>query len=169
MRSTHNSGFTFLECVMVVGILAISAAIAAPMYQILQSDRLSAVSREVISQLRVAQSAAVKEGRFTRFNSDPGSPNSYRIEMSANKDGPWPSLTAEVGEEDPPGTLPRVVTNWVNVTSQYADISIASPNIVPFDFRGAIANNLGDMSIGLSGPTGAKTITVNHSGGILVQ
>jgi hypothetical protein len=61
------------------------------------------------------------------------------------------------------------VTDWVSVTSQYADISIASPNTVPFDFRGAIANNLGDMGIGLSGPTGTKTITVNHSGGILVQ
>ena len=169
MRSKDNRGFTILEGVVVIGILAISAAIAAPMYKVLQSDRLSAVSREVISQLRVAQIAAIKESRYTRFNTDPGNPNRYRIEMSAFKDGPWPSLTAKVGEEVPPGTLPRVVTNWVNVPSQYADISIASPNTVPFDFRGAIANNLGDMGIGLSGATGTKTITVNHSGGILVQ
>lgn len=166
VRSRHNSGFTVVECGMVIAILVISASIAAPMYQILQSDRLSAVSREVISQLRVAQMAAVKEDRFTRFKTDPGHPNSYRIEMSANNTT-WPLLTDTVAGTA--GTLPRVVTDWVNVTSQYADISISSPNTVPFDFRGAIANNLGDMGIGLSGPTGTKTITVNHSGGILVQ
>lgn len=166
MRSKDNRGFTFLESVMVVAILAISAAIAAPMYQFLQSDRLSAVSREIISQLRVAQIAAVKEARYTRFKTDPGYPNSYRIEMSANNTT-WPLLTATVAGTV--GTLPRVVTDWVSVSSQYADISIASPNTVPFDFRGAIANNLGDMGIGLTGPTGTKTITVNHSGGILVQ
>ena len=166
MQSRDNRGFTFLECAVVVGIVAISAAIAAPLYHVLQSDRLSAVSREVISQLRVTQIAAVKEGRFTRFKTDPGYPNSYRIEMSANNTT-WPVLTATVAGTA--GTLPRVVTDWVSVTSQYADISISSPNTVPFDFRGAIANNLGDMGIGLSGPTGTKTITVNHSGGILVQ
>ena len=166
MRSRHNSGFTIVECGMVIAILVISASIAAPMYQVLQSDRLSAASREVISQLRVAQIAAVKEDRFTRFKTDPGYPNSYRIEMSANN-ATWPLLTDTVAGTA--GTLPRVVTDWVNVTSQYADISIASPNTVPFDFRGAIANNLGDMAIGLSGPTGTKTITVNHSGSILVQ
>jgi len=151
---------------MVIGILAISAAIAAPLYYVLQSDRLAAVSREVISQLRVAQITAVKEGRFTRFKTDPGYPNSYRIEMSANNTT-WPVLTATVAGTV--GVLPRVITDWVSVTSQYADISISSPNTVPFDFRGAIANNSGDMGIGVTGPTGTKTITVNHSGGILVQ
>jgi prepilin-type N-terminal cleavage/methylation domain-containing protein len=166
IRNRHHRGFTIIECVVVTAILVISAAIAAPMYQILQSDRLSTLSREVISQLRVAQIAAVKEDRFTRFKTDPGYPNQYRIEMSADNTT-WPALTAKVAGTA--GTLPRVVTDWVNVTSQYADISIASPNTVPFDFRGAIANNLGDMGIGLSGPTGTKTITVNHSGGILVQ
>jgi Tfp pilus assembly protein FimT len=151
---------------MVVGIVAISAAIAAPIFYVLQSDRLSAASREVMSQLRVAQVAAIKASRFTRFKTDPGYLNSYRIEMSANNTT-WPLLTDTVAGTA--GALPRVVTDWVSVATQYADVSLSSPNTIPFDFRGAVANNNGDMVIELSGPTGTKTITVNHSGGILVQ
>ena len=166
MQSRDNRGFSFLESVMVVGIVAISAGIAMPVFHVLQSDRLSAASREVMSQLRIAQVAAIKEGRFTRFKTDLGYPNSYRIEMSANNTT-WPALTATVAGTA--GALPRVVTDWVSVPSQYGDISMPTPNTVPFDFRGAVANNLGDMSIGLSGPTGNKTVTVNHSGSILVQ
>jgi Tfp pilus assembly protein FimT len=151
---------------MVVGIVVISAAIAMPIFYVLQSDRLSAASREVMSQLRVAQVAAIKESRFTRLGTDPGYPNSYRIEMSADN-ATWPALTATVASTA--GVMPRVLTDWVSTSSLYADVTISTPNTVPFDFRGAVANNLGDMTIGLSGPTGTKTITVNHSGSILVQ
>jgi prepilin-type N-terminal cleavage/methylation domain-containing protein len=165
-KNRGRAGFTFLESVIVVGIVAISAAIAAPIFYVLQSDRLSAASRELVSQLRVAQVTAVKEARFTRLKTDPGYPNSYRIEMSANNTT-WPLVTDTVAGTA--GSLPRVVTDWFSVPSQYADISLSSPNTVPFDFRGAVANNLGDMVIGLSGATGTKTITVNHSGSILVQ
>jgi len=156
----------FLEMVTAASMVMVMAVVAAPLYQALRSDRLAAASREVISQLRVAQVSAIKDGRFYRLATHVAYPNSIRIEMSANNTT-WPALTATVAGTA--GALPRVVTDWVSVPSQYGDISMPTPNTVPFDFRGAVANNLGDMSIGLSGPTGNKTVTVNHSGSILVQ
>jgi len=168
-RSRHEineHGYMFLEMVTAASIVMVMAVVAAPLYQALRSDRLAAASREVISQLRVAQISAIKEGRFCRLVTDAGYPNSYRIEMSANNTT-WPAPTATVASTQ--GTMPRVVADWVSVSNQYLEVSMSTPNTIPFDFRGAIANTGGDMSIGLAGPTGTKTIIVNHSGGIRIQ
>lgn len=160
-------GYTLLEVLTVTGILAVMAAMAMPNYpQILQSDRLSAASREVVSQLRVAQSSAVKSGQFYRFVFNPGQSGSYRVEMSANNVA-WPLTTDTVASTA--GVAPRVIIDWMSLGSEYPGISVPTPSTVPFNFRGAVANTGGSVVIGLAGPSGAKTITVNHAGGISVQ
>ncbi len=160
-------GYTILQVLTVTSILAVMTAMAMPNYpQILQSDRLSAGSREVVSQLRVAQSLAVKGGQFYRFAVDPSHPNSYRIEMGANNVA-WPLPTDTVASTA--GAVPRVILDWVSLSGEYPGIAIATPNTVPFNFRGAVANTGGSIVIGLAGSSGAKTITVNHAGGISVQ
>ena len=160
-------GYTLLQVLTVTSILAVMTAMAMPNYsQLLQSDRLSAGSREVVSQLRVAQALAVKGAQFYRFAVDPSQPNSYRIETSANNVA-WPLPTDTVASTA--GVVPRVIIDWVSLSGEYPGITIATPNTVPFNFRGAVANTGGNVVIGLAGPSGAKTITVNHAGGISVQ
>jgi len=165
-QEINEGGYMFLEMVTAASMVMVMAVVAAPLYQALRSDRLAAASRELISQLRVAQVAAIKEGRFCRLATHVAYPNSYRIEMSANNTT-WPSPTQTVA--DTVGTLPRVIADWVNLSNQYLEVSMSTPNTIPFDFRGAVANTGGDMSIGVAGPTGTKTIVVNHSGGIRIQ
>jgi Tfp pilus assembly protein FimT len=143
------------------------AAIAMPNYlQLLQSDRLAAGSREVVSQLRVAQSLAVKSGQFYRFAVDPDQPNRYRIEMSADN-AAWPLRTDTVASTA--GAVPGVILNWVSLSGEYPGITIAIPNTVPFDFRGAVANTGGNIVVELASPSKTKTITVKHAGSISVQ
>ena len=165
-QEINEGGYMFLEMVTAASMVMVMAVVAAPLYQALRSDRLAAASRELISQLRVAQVTAIKEGRFCRLATHVAYPNSYRIEMSANNTT-WPSPTQTVA--DTVGTLPRVIADWVNLSNQYLEVSMSTPNTIPFDFRGAVANTGGDMSIGVAGPTGTKTIVVNHSGGIRIQ
>jgi len=165
-QKVNEGGYMFLEMVTAASMVIVMAVVAGPLYQALRSDRLAGAGRDVISQLRVAQISAIKEGRFCRLATHVAYPNSYRIEMGANNTT-WPSPTQTVA--DTVGILPRVVTDWVNLSNQYLEVSMSTPNTIPFDFRGAIANTGGDMSIGLAGPTGAKTIVVNHSGGIRIQ
>ncbi len=57
----------------------------------------------------------------------------------------------------------------MSLGSEYPGISVPTPSTVPFNFRGAVANTGGSIVIGLAGSSGAKTITVNHAGGISVQ
>ena len=164
-----GAGYTLLEVLSVVGVLAVMAAIAMPNYlRLIQSDRLSAASREVVSQLRVAQSLAVKSGWFSRLAVDPSQPNSYRIETSADNTV-WPQLADTVASTAGAAAPPRVILDWVSLSGEYPGITIAIPNTMPFNFRGGVANMGGNVQIGLAGPSGAKTITVNHAGGINVQ
>lgn len=165
-QDINEGGYMFLEMVTAASMVMVMAVVAAPLYQALRSDRLAAASREVISQLRVAQVSAIKDGRFYRLATHVAYPNSIRIEMSANNTT-WPSPTQTVANTV--GQMPRVVSDWTSLSSQYLEISISTSNTIPFDFRGAIANTGGDMSIGLTGPTGTKTVTVNHSGAIRTQ
>jgi Tfp pilus assembly protein FimT len=162
----NDRGYMFLEIVTAASMVMVMAVVAAPLYQALRSDRLAAASRVVISQLRLAQISAVKEGRFYRLATHASYPNSYRIEMSANNTT-WPATTDTVASTQ--GAVPRVMTDWTSLASQYLEVSMPAPNTIPFDSRGAIANTGGDMSIGLAGPTGTRTVVVNHSGGIRIQ
>jgi Tfp pilus assembly protein FimT len=154
----------------ITGVIAAMAAIAMPNYlRILQTDRLAAASRDVVSQLRVVQSLAVKSdlsGRYYRFAVDAGQPNSYRIEMSADNVA-WPLPTDTVASTA--GAAPRVILNWVSLSGEYPGVAMATPNTVPFNFRGAVENTGGNIVIGLAAASGAKTITVNHAGVISVQ
>jgi len=167
LRMASRSGFTAVEVFVVVGVIVIMAGIAmVNLTRLLHSDRLSAASREVVSQLRVAQTSAVKTGRYYRFVTKPAQPDSYRTEMSADNVA-WPATTDTVASTA--GAMPRVIIDWVSLSGEYPGVSVSTPNTVPFDFRGAIANSGGSFVIALVGPTGGKTITINHAGGISVQ
>ena len=116
--------------------------------------------------MRIAQTSAVKTGQYYRFVARPGQADNYRIEMSADNVA-WPASTDTVAGTA--GAVPRVIIDWVSLSGEYPGVSVSTPNTVPFDFRGAIANSGGSFVIALVGPSGGRTITINHAGGISVQ
>mgnify|MGYP006431161229 CR=1 FL=1 len=59
-----SQGFTLIELIVTVSILAIGAAIAVPGFQnLIQSNRVSTQTNNFISSVKVARSEAVKQGQ----------------------------------------------------------------------------------------------------------
>jgi Tfp pilus assembly protein FimT len=83
-----HRGFSILEAVIVIGLIAIVAAIFLPaFYKIYQNYRSQTAVEQITMNIRFARFAAVKKRRFYRltFNADPT--NTYAVLMDENRDG----------------------------------------------------------------------------------
>ena len=83
MRETilmkKNSGFTLMEVMVTVGIIAIMSAIAIPnVISYLPKHRLNGGARDVYSAMQYARLRAVKEKTPVSINFNPGA-NSFRV------------------------------------------------------------------------------------------
>ncbi|HEY0524890.1 MAG TPA: GspH/FimT family pseudopilin, partial [Stellaceae bacterium] len=79
----RQAGFTLLELVVVLAILALVAAVALPHFLVGKEDAdLRAAESEVRAALRTARTTAVVENREVRFAVDPTAP-AYGIEGDA--------------------------------------------------------------------------------------
>jgi prepilin-type N-terminal cleavage/methylation domain-containing protein len=71
-----NTGFTFMEMMVVIAIIAITASIAIPnIIGWLPSHRLATASRAILSVLQQARLRAVKENTFVTVQFDTGNEN----------------------------------------------------------------------------------------------
>ena len=79
---TNKRGFTLVEIMVIVGILGLMAAIAVPSFNgYLRANRIDVTADQIASDIALARSIAVSEGRVMRFIgeadgyviSDPGS------------------------------------------------------------------------------------------------
>jgi general secretion pathway protein H len=63
-REAAESGFTLLELLLVLGIMAVASAIALPMLSRPAGDAtLVATARKIVSQMRMARAAAIRDNR----------------------------------------------------------------------------------------------------------
>jgi MSHA pilin protein MshC len=145
----NQSGFTLIELVMIIVILAIIAAVAIPRMGDVTSMKAAATAEKIKSDIRYAQELAMTRNRSYRvyFNSAPAPGSGYAVVNDANNNGTW----GEAGEfaQDPTGSGNLSVT--LNA-GDYAGVT-ASSSVNPIEF-----NSLGR-------PTGgATTITVSPGG-----
>ena len=151
-RLRGHRGFTALELLVVVAILAILAGIGTPaLLGALERSRLEAGASELVGALRRAQANAMSQGGFFRVHlgSDPavGRPNSYRIERSSSGTV-WPTPTDTIA------TSPFVVTEWVDLARLYPGLSVGFPvdsaartlTWITYNSRGAMVDPTGSVT-----------------------
>ena len=104
-RTSSRRGFSLLELVLVLAIIATMAAIAAPRYAASATRyRADLTARRIVADLELAQSSAKAAGtsRTVEFYV---STNDYQLSGLASLDGPAGSYTVQLSERPYEATL----------------------------------------------------------------
>jgi Tfp pilus assembly protein FimT len=164
-------GWTLIELILIMVLLAIAAAIAMPNVSNMAGMRASALARKLQADMSYAQELAMtKRVRYrVYFNLAPAPvPQGYAIVNDADGDGTW----GEAGEfaRDPLGGGSISVT--VN-TGNYAGVTLAgigfAGQYVEFDTLGVPYSSAGSLgavtSVTVSGGTTNQTVSVTPQTG----
>ncbi|MBC8431284.1 MAG: GspH/FimT family pseudopilin [Desulfobacterales bacterium] len=151
MLRKRESGFTLIEMMIVIAVLAIMAAIAIPNFMaLLPGMRLNGAARQVMGDLMAARMKAVKLNQRTKvsFNA-----NSYEIWNDADNSG----TVADNEGDDKERTL----------QTNYHDVSFDLENTADpvFSPRGTATNR----TITLENPSGSKSITISIAGRVKIN
>ena len=150
-RCNKESGFTLIELIIIIAILAIFAGIAVPNFlSYMPKHRLNGAARQVMGDLMAARMKAVSQNNeFKIFFLANG--HEYMILDDDDNDG-----TADGGEW----------TETKDIQNGYQDVTIGSNNDPIFSPRGT-ATNL--PTITLTNPSGSKIITISIAGRVKIN
>lgn len=145
-------GFTLIEAVLIILLLAILAAVAIPRMVDVTTTKAAATSEKIKSDIRYAQELAMTRNQRYRiyFNTAPAqTPDGYAVVNDADGDGNW----GEAGEFAQNPTLSGNLSVTLN-SGDYTGVtvSLSSGDYIEF-------NSLGRPTTG-----GGTTITVNPGG-----
>jgi len=148
----RESGFTLIEMMIVIAVLAIMAAIAIPSFMsLLPGMRLNGAARQIMGDLMAARMNSVKQNNSVRvFFNSPGA-NQYQILDDDNNDG-----TAGTGE----------AITIRDIQDNYQDVTLTSTNNPIFHPKGT-ATSL--ATITLHNSSGAKKVSVSIAGRVKIK
>jgi type IV fimbrial biogenesis protein FimT len=148
MKKLKFSGFTALELMIVIAIIAILAALAVPSFRTaLDKQRISRAAEAVLADLRWARAEAIKRNRPVRVTFTTGGSWSYTINIV-------PALAVS---DD---ILPKTVNG-----SDFPATTLSSAN-----FAGDVAYTTFDPTRGIALNDGTVTLTSpNFSAGVTVS
>ena len=156
IKSLGHRGFTLVELVMTIVLLAIMAAVAIPKLGNVTSTNAGAFVDKLRADIRYAQNLAMTQNRRYRvyFNSAPApAPDGYAVVNDANADG-WGATGANEYAKDPAGSGSL---NIIMNTGNYGQIRVGTPGIGAAGF--VEFNSLGSSTAG-----GVTTIRVYANG-----
>jgi len=155
MLRKKQSGFTLIEMMIVLAVLAIMAAIAIPNFMsLLPGMRLNGAARQVMGDLMAARMKAVKLNQRTKVFFDT---SGYEICNDADNSG----IVAD-NEGD-------VKTR--NIQTNYQDVSFDLDNTTDpvFSPRGTATNRTITLTQTSGGSTNTKSITISIAGRVKIN
>jgi len=160
----NNKGFSLVETMTVIGIVAIMGTFAVPpMISWLQNKGLNSAARDLYSNMRKAQSIAVKNNRNCVVSFDGATGYTVYVDMNKN-------YVHDAGEEMIAQVIWSQYNNMrlaqpVNFDNSSGKPSIAfQPNLIPADKGGGIAN--GTINLESTANARKADIAISVSGNI---
>ena len=149
-RHMNQKGFTLVEIVMVIILMAITAMVVIPRLGDVTASKASVFVEKLRADIRYAQNLAMTQNRRYRvyFNTIPSPNPGYAVVNDASGDG-WGATGANEYASDPAGGGNLSVT--LNA-GQFAGITVSTPagGFVEFNSLGV--------------PTAAATLTITPGG-----
>jgi type IV fimbrial biogenesis protein FimT len=157
MRGVPSRGFTLIELMISVAMLAVLLSLAAPSFaRMLASNRMATQTNEFTAALNLARLEAVRRGHSVAIRADGGDltfQGGWKVFTDVNDDGTQPgTITATDGTviRESGGaltgntTIKRVTRGGTAPSYTYADSSAADRMYLVFNSRGA--NNAGSAA-----------------------
>lgn len=151
MLRKKQSGFTLIEMMIVIAVLAIVAAIAIPNFMsLLPGMRLNGAARQVMGDLMAARMKAVKQNnRFRVFFNNPET-NQYQILDDDNNNN-----SANDGE----------ATTTKNIQDNYHDVTFSATTNPIFYPRGTAYGT----TVTVTNSSGSKDVKVAITGRVKIE
>jgi type IV fimbrial biogenesis protein FimT len=149
-----KAGFTLVELMIVIAIMAILAGIAAPNFQTYMAQRrLNGAARQVMTDLMAARMKACSLNQSVKvfFYSD----HQYKICDDANND-----TTVDDGEGD---------VQLRDIQTEYFDVEFDSSNPPDPIFSSRGTASLVTITLNLTDFSGSKSITTNITGRVKIN
>lgn len=136
MRNSNNTrrrGFTLIEILIVLGVIAISVALGGPALSKISSEiKLKSAAREAVTAMRMARYRAINESRNFGFSATPGT----RVET--------PGVVKIFVGDDPAVGLIREIPNGGGVLVMTSDFDPGNDTFVVFNPDGS-ADKIGTL------------------------
>ena len=177
-RIRQQRGVSAVELLAGIALLAMGMMIVPSMSETIDRQRAAGVTRQLASQVRLAQTRAVTTGWEYRVVGFPaaatnGRANQYRLIGRSTSASPW--ISALSGQAD---SATQYAGPWINLSIDTPGIDLNPAQVggdafwVTFGPRGAVLDrsNFTPMSVATADPDGKSwTMTVSTAGKVTIQ
>ncbi|MBW2650372.1 MAG: GspH/FimT family pseudopilin [Deltaproteobacteria bacterium] len=153
-KNTNSKGFTLIELMIVIAIIAILAGIAAPNFQTYMAQRrLNGAARQVMTNLMEARSKAVSFNQKVKvfFKSDQEKVHEYEIWNDADGNG---TVADNEGDDIE-----------LDIHPDYHDVTFSASADPVFQARGTAMGS----TITLTNSSGTREVSVSTAGRVKIN